>query len=123
MYKEKPSDYKMKFLNINPNYKYLGGIGEKAPEYKRINVDSYLEDESVRKKVRYNEDYMNYENKAIESIAAFHKIRAEISKSDDGNKMIEEKNIEMKIVGDPTNKIYNAKIFGKIDGITKKNIN
>lgn len=121
MYKEKPSDYKMKFLNINPNYKYMGGIGEKLPEYKRISNDTYFEDENVRKKFKYNEE-VSYDNNAINSISAFHKLKSEIGKNDD-MKMVEEKNVEMKIVGDPTNKIYTAKVFGKIDGITKKNMN
>lgn len=114
MYKEKPSDYKMTFLNINPNFKYLGGIGEKQAEYKRIPIDEYsiFEDESIRKKVR-REDHIDYENDAINTIEKFRKMKYENNAS---NKMDEEKTIEIKI--DNTN--YSGKIFGKIEGITKK---
>lgn len=118
-YKEKPFSYKMNFLNLNPNYKYLGGIGERKNEYKRVvdEENSIFEDESIRKKTKNS---INVESTVFNAIDDFHKTRLSLLKDKDITKpleKIEEEKIPLQndsIIQKTNNQI------GKISGITKK---
>lgn len=121
-YKEKPFSNKMNFLRLDPNFKYLGGIGEKKPEYKRIIDDdnSVFEDESIRKKVKNS----NVELTVYNAIDDFHKTKLSLSKDKEITKpLIEKMEEEQKSIQNESIVQKSKNQIGKISGITKNNIN
>lgn len=121
MYKNKPDDYKMKFINYNPDYKYLGNIGEKREDLKRVTNNQFLfQDREPIKKIK-TEDF---EQNAIDSILSLNKLRCkamELEKDDNKKKFISinefEKN-KIENISLEANISSNEKL-GKIQGITK----
>lgn len=121
MYKNKPDDYKMKYVNYNPEYKYLGNIGDKREDLKRVTNNQFLfENRDPIKKIK-TEDL---EQKAIDSILSLNKLRCkamELEKDDNKKKFIsinefEKKKIENEMVD---LNISSNENLGKIKGITK----
>lgn len=129
-YKDKPENYQMKFLNLNQDFKYIGGFGEKVISNKRVvdnNFSNILcaEDETLRKKIKT--DHISVENDCINSICTLQKLRAQYDKKTmEEEKLIPIEEIREKVVDSDTKKdtnLTNSKPIGKMKGITKNNNN
>jgi hypothetical protein len=129
-YKQKPDSYEMKFLNINKNFKYIGGIGEKPVEYKRVineESNSLFDDWNVRNK-KVKMDQTGLENDCVNTICSLQKLRTQYNiKMEEEDKLIPIEKLREKLLESEPKKIdipiFNNKPVGKMKGITKNNNN